>query len=163
MCSKAAIFRACEVFNKFNFFQGTNRDRGTDQWRYSPIPEIIRWIGTSFRRNDFWERLDKGFLWLVDGCLGYHRPIITKLKVLLLVFWVECLFLLLQLHITDEKKKDKHTALITGIKRKLTTLLKVLQPARLDRRSTRGKEKLGRVVMLLSHGDLRICPVFSSR
>ena len=162
MCLKVAIFWACEAFNKFNFFQGTNRDSGTDQWRYSPIPEIIRWIGTSFRRNDFWERLDKGFLWLVDGCLGYHRPIITKLKVLLLVFWVEFLFLLLQLHITDEKKINiQHWPLV--YKRKLTTLLKVLQPTPLDRCSTRGKEKLGRVVMLLSQVDLHISPSFSSR
>ena len=60
---------------------------------------------------------------------------------LLLVFWVEFLFLFLQLHITDEKK-DKHTALTTGIKRKLTTLLKVLQPTCLDRRSRdKGKRK----------------------
>ena len=113
VCLKAAIFWACEAFNKFNFFQGTNRDSGTDQWRYSPIPEIIRWMGTSSWRKDFWERLDKSYLWLVNGCLEYHRPIITKLGVLLLVFWVEFLFLFLQLHVTDEKKINiKHWLLV---------------------------------------------------
>ena len=38
-----------------------------------PIPEMVR----SFQRNDFWDSLGRPAL-LVNGCLEYHRPIITN-------------------------------------------------------------------------------------
>ena len=44
-----------------------------------PISETIKGTCTSFRRNDFWDRLGgKHCLWLVNGYLEYHRPIITN-------------------------------------------------------------------------------------
>ena len=42
-------------------------------------PESIRGKCTSFRCNDFWGVwVDKRYLWLVNGCLEHHRPIITN-------------------------------------------------------------------------------------
>ena len=46
-------------------------------------PETTRRMGTSFQRNDFW---DSFFFWggggqallMINGCLEYHRPIITN-------------------------------------------------------------------------------------
>ena len=43
-------------------------------------PDTRRGMGTSFRCNDFWNRLGGHALLfnMVNGCLGYHQPIITN-------------------------------------------------------------------------------------
>ena len=45
-----------------------------------PTPETRRGTGTSFRSDGFWDRLGGQVLLfnMVNGCIGYHQPIITN-------------------------------------------------------------------------------------
>ena len=70
-----------------------NRERETSGWvrgrlptvmslflSLFPTPETRRGMGTSFRSDGFWDRLGGRVLLfnMVNGCLGYHQPIITN-------------------------------------------------------------------------------------